>query len=102
LHGARGAPCARSPANPRSLSDDARRGATEEQNNYNMALQYNPMNYRAYRYRADIHSLFCDSASAAEDLAAAVRFAELAGDQNAAADYKNARLRACIPEWRRD
>ncbi|WP_338689624.1 hypothetical protein V5279_26865 [Bradyrhizobium sp. 26S5] len=85
-----------------SQSDEARRGAAEEQNNYNLALQYNPMNYRTYRYRAEIRSLFCDSASAAQDLEAAVRFAETAGDQNAARDYKRATLGACIPTWRRE
>lgn len=30
-----------------SQSDEARRDATEEQSNYNQALSYNPMNYRA-------------------------------------------------------
>ncbi|MCC8979799.1 hypothetical protein H8A92_13375 [Bradyrhizobium sp. 10BB] len=85
-----------------SQSDEARRGATEEQNNYNLALSYNPMNYRAYRYRAEIRSLFCDSASAALDIEAAVRFAEQAGDQDAARDYKRVTLSACIPAWRRD
>ncbi|WP_229170438.1 hypothetical protein [Bradyrhizobium altum] len=85
-----------------SQSDEARRGATEEQNNYNLALSYNPMNYRAYRYRAEIHSLFCDSASAAQDIEAAVKFAEQAGDQDAARDYKRVTLSACIPAWRRD
>ncbi|WP_338827327.1 hypothetical protein [Bradyrhizobium sp. 27S5] len=89
-------------ANFNSQSDEARRGATEEQNNYNLALQYNPMNYRTYRYRAEIRSLFCDSASAAQDLEAAVRFAETAGDQTAARDYKRATLGACIPTWRRE
>ncbi|MGY4159970.1 hypothetical protein ACVINW_005812 [Bradyrhizobium sp. USDA 4461] len=89
-------------ANFNSQSDEARRGAAEEQGNYNLALSYNPMNYRAYRYRADIHSLFCDSASAAQDMEAAVRFAEQTGDQDAARDYKRAALSACIPAWRRD
>ena len=83
-----------------SQSDDARRGATEEQGNYTLALQYNPMNYRAYRYRAEIRSLFCDSASASQDMEAAVRFAEEAGDQNAARDYKRVTLSACVPAWR--
>ncbi|MHC2334170.1 hypothetical protein [Bradyrhizobium sp. USDA 4454] len=85
-----------------SQSDEARRGATEEQSNYNQALSYNPLNYRAYRYRADIRSLFCDSASAALDMEAAVRFAEQTGDQDAARDYRRATLSACIPAWRRD
>ncbi len=85
-----------------SQSDEARRVATEEQNNYNLALSYNPMNYRAYRYRAEIHSLFCDGASAAQDMEAAVRFAEQAGDQDTARDYKRVTLSACIPAWRRD
>lgn len=85
-----------------SQSDEARRVAAEEQNNYNLALSYNPMNYRAYRYRAEIHSLFCDSASAAQDMEAAVRFAEQAGDQDAARDYQRVTLSACIPAWRRD
>lgn len=85
-----------------SQSDEARRDATEEQSNYNQALSYNPMNYRAYRYRAEIRSLFCDRASAAQDMEAAVRFAEQAGDQDAARDYKHVTLSACIPAWRRD
>ncbi|MGY4224577.1 hypothetical protein ACVMIH_001938 [Bradyrhizobium sp. USDA 4503] len=85
-----------------SQSDEARRGATEEQNSYNLALQYNPMNYRAYRYRAEIRSQFCDSASAAQDMEAAVRFAEQAGDQDAARDYKRVTLGACVPAWRRE
>ncbi|MGY3489916.1 hypothetical protein ACVW1C_007799 [Bradyrhizobium sp. USDA 4011] len=85
-----------------SQSDEARRVATEEQSNYTMALQYNPMNYRAYRYRAEIHSLFCDSASASQDMEAAVRFAEQSGDQNAARDYQRVTLGACIPAWRRE
>ncbi|GIQ72965.1 hypothetical protein [Bradyrhizobium sp. RD5-C2] len=85
-----------------SQSDEARRGAAEEQSNYNMALQYNPMNYRAYRYRAEIHSLFCDSASASQDMEAAVKFAEQSGDQNAARDYKRVTLSACVPAWRRE
>lgn len=89
-------------ANFNGQSDEARRGATEEQGNYNLALQYNPMNYRAYRYRADIRSLFCDSASASQDLEAAVRFAEQAGDQSAARDYQRVTLSACIPAWRRN
>lgn len=88
--------------NFKSLPDEARRSAADEQNNYNLALQYNPMNYRAYRHRADIHSLLCNSASATQDLEAAVKFAELAGDQNAARDYKRVTLSACIPAWRRD
>ena len=85
-----------------SQSDEARRGATEEQNSYNLALQYNPMNYRAYRYRAEIRSQFCESASAAQDMEAAVRFAEQAGDQDAARDFKRVTLGACVPAWRRD
>lgn len=85
-----------------SQSDEARRGAAEEQNSYNLALQYNPMNYRAYRYRAELYSLFCDSASAAQDIEAAVRFAEQAGDQDAARDYQRVALGACIPAWRRE
>ncbi|MBR1164677.1 hypothetical protein JQ569_36485 [Bradyrhizobium elkanii] len=85
-----------------SQSDEARRGATEEQNSYNLALQYNPMNYRAYRYRAEIRSQFCQSASAAQDMEAAVRFAEQAGDQDAARDFKRVTLGACVPAWRRD
>ncbi|MCP1915457.1 hypothetical protein J2R96_007937 [Bradyrhizobium elkanii] len=85
-----------------SQSDEARRGATEENSSYNLALQYNPMNYRAYRYRAEIRSQFCDSASAAQDMEAAVRFAEQAGDQDAARDYKRITLGACVPAWRRD
>ncbi|MCS3450059.1 MULTISPECIES: hypothetical protein [Bradyrhizobium] len=85
-----------------SQSDEARRGATEEQNTYNLALQYNPMNYRAYRYRAEIRSQFCESASAAQDMEAAVRFAEQAGDQDAARDFKRVTLGACVPAWRRD
>ena len=85
-----------------SQSDEARRGAAEEQSNYNLALQYNPMNYRAYRYRAEIHSLFCDSASASQDMEAAVKFAEQSGDQNAARDYKRVTLSACVPAWRRE
>ncbi|MGY3535303.1 hypothetical protein [Bradyrhizobium sp. USDA 4452] len=85
-----------------SQSDEARRSAAEEQGNYNLALQYNPMNYRAYRYRAEIHSLFCDSASAVLDMEAAVRFAEEAGDENTARDYKRVTLDACIPAWRRE
>ncbi len=85
-----------------SQSDEARRGATEEQNSYNLALQYNPMNYRAYRYRAEIRSQFCDSASAAQDMEAAVRFAEQAGDQDAARDYERVTLGACVPAWRRE
>ena len=89
-------------ANVDSQSDEARRGATEEQSNYTLALQYNPMNYRAYRYRAEIHSLFCDSASASQDMEAAVRFAEESGDQNAARDYERVTLSACIPAWRRE
>jgi hypothetical protein len=89
-------------ANFDNQSDEARQGATEEQDNYNQALSYNPMNYRAYRYRAEIRSLFCDSASAARDMEAAVRFAEQAGDQDAARDYKRVTLGACIPAWRRD
>ncbi|GKQ50608.1 hypothetical protein [Bradyrhizobium sp. Ce-3] len=88
-------------ANFNGQSDEARRGATEEQANYNLALQYNPMNYRAYRYRADIRSLFCDSASASQDMEAAVRFAEQAGDQTAARDYARVTLGTCIPAWRR-
>ena len=88
--------------NLKSLPDDARRSAADEQNNYNLALQYNPMNYRAYRRRADIHSVLCNSASATQDLEAAIKFAELAGDQNAARDYKRVTLSACIPAWRRD
>lgn len=83
-------------------SDEARRGAVEEQSNYNLALQYNPMNYRAYRYRAEIRSLFCDSASASLDMEAAVKFAEQSGDQNAARDYKRVALSACVPAWRRE
>ena len=89
-------------ANVDSQSDEARRGATEEQSNYTLALQYNPMNYRAYRYRAEIHSLFCDSASASQDMEAAVKFAEQSGDQNAARDYERVTLSACIPAWRRE
>ncbi|WP_321176753.1 hypothetical protein [Bradyrhizobium sp. USDA 3256] len=85
-----------------SQSDEARRGATEEQSSYNLALQYNPMNYRAYRYRAEIRSQFCDSASAAQDMEAAVRFAEQAGDQDAARDYERVTLGACVPAWRRE
>ena len=89
-------------SNFNSQSDDARRVATEEQDNYNQALSYNPMNYRAYRYRAEIRSLFCDSASAAQDMEAAVRFAEQVGDQDAAREYRRATLGACIPAWRRE
>ncbi|PDT75525.1 hypothetical protein [Bradyrhizobium sp. C9] len=89
-------------ANFNSQSDEARRVATEEQNNYNLALSYNPMNYRAYRYRAEIHSLFCDSASASQDMEAAVRFASEAGDETTARDYKRVTLSVCIPAWRRD
>lgn len=88
--------------NVNGQSDEARRGAAEEQSNYNLALQYNPMNYRAYRYRAEIHSLFCDSASASQDMEAAVRFAAEAGDETTARDYKRVTLSACIPAWRRD
>ncbi|MBR0875191.1 hypothetical protein JQ633_32860 [Bradyrhizobium tropiciagri] len=88
--------------NFKSQPDEARRSAADEQNNLNLALQYNPMNYRAYRHRADVYSLLCNSASAAQDLEAAIRFAELAGDQNAARDYKRVTPSACIPAWRRD
>ncbi|WP_076857966.1 hypothetical protein [Bradyrhizobium mercantei] len=88
--------------NLKGQSDEARRVATEEQDNYNLALSYNPMNYRAYRYRAEIRSLFCDSASAAQDMEAAIRFAEQVGDHDAARDYKRATLGACIPAWRRE
>ncbi|MGY4479621.1 hypothetical protein [Bradyrhizobium sp. USDA 3364] len=89
-------------SNFNSQSDEARRIATEEQDNYNLALSYNPMNYRAYRYRAEIRSLFCDGASAAQDMEAAVRFAEQVGDQGAARDYKRVTLGACIPAWQRE
>ncbi len=61
-----------------------------------------PDELQGYRYRAEIRSLFCDRASAAQDMEAAVRFAEQAGDQDAARDYKHVTLSACIPAWRRD
>ncbi|QOZ34024.1 hypothetical protein [Bradyrhizobium sp. CCBAU 53421] len=85
-----------------SQSDEARQCAAEEQDNYNLALQYNPMNYRAYRYRAEIRSLFCDNASASQDMEAAVKFAAEAGDETTARDYKRVTLSACIPAWRRE
>lgn len=88
--------------NFKSQPDEARRSGVDEQNNYNLALQYNPMNYRAYRGRADVHSLLCNSASATQDLEAAIKFAEGAGDQNAARDYKRVTLSVCSPPWRRD
>jgi hypothetical protein len=81
-------------------SDEARKIAREEESSYTLALQFDPTNHKAYRYRAEIRSLFCDSASAAQDLQKAIALAERKGDENAVRSYKTGTLGICIPEWR--
>jgi hypothetical protein len=82
-------------------SDEARRMAEDEQNNYELAIQFDPSSHKAYWRRAQLRSLFCDSSAAAHDVDEALKLATRAEDDGAVKEYKTGLLDACIPEWRK-
>ncbi|MGE9010587.1 hypothetical protein ACO2JO_18535 [Leptospira interrogans] len=75
--------------------------AKAERSSYEMAIHFNSESHTSYMQRAEIGSLLCNPAEAANDLSKAIQLAKRANDERALKNYTSASLPSCEESWRK-